>query len=188
MIVVIDPGHGGKDPGAINKKWGLREADITMEVARKLYYELKTLGASVSMTRTRDQTVSLDQRCEISNDVKPDIFISLHCNSSENKKAHGVEMFTSPGRTVADDVADILIDEWQIAFPKQILRISSPRAGLKEERFRVLVKTQAPAVLIEMGFISNDTEAQELMSSTFQQEAAETIASALLKWRREVVK
>lgn len=93
ITVVIDPGHGGKDPGAIGPN-GLREKDITLSVARKLGRKLKAkYGTRILYTRTKDKFVPLNERTEMANANKADLFVSIHVNASRNRRARGVETY-----------------------------------------------------------------------------------------------
>lgn len=98
--IVIDPGHGGKDPGAIGPT-GLKEKDVTLSIAKSLKKELeKRLNARVILTRSRDTFLELDERTVIANSFNADIFISIHVNASHNRKARGIETyFLSPARS-----------------------------------------------------------------------------------------
>ena len=91
--VVIDPGHGGKDTGAIGAR-GVREKDLALAIARKVAARLKALGLHVSMTRNSDVFVSLDERTRIANDARADLFVSIHCNAARRRKLAGVETWT----------------------------------------------------------------------------------------------
>lgn len=91
--VVIDPGHGGNDPGAIGRR-GTHEATITLAIAKKLRRHLENLGLEVLFTREKDTTVSLEERTAFANERRADLFISIHCNAAENRKLRGVETYT----------------------------------------------------------------------------------------------
>lgn len=90
--VVIDPGHGGKDPGAIGRK-GLREKDVALDISKKLRNILEDSGFKVVMTRDTDNFISLRRRADISNKIKADFFISVHANAARNRSARGFEVF-----------------------------------------------------------------------------------------------
>jgi N-acetylmuramoyl-L-alanine amidase len=93
-VIVIDAGHGGTEFGAIGRRWGTREKDITLEIARELAKLLrKDNKFKVIMTRNKDEKVPLDTRARIANDAKADLFVSIHCNASPKKTAHGFEVF-----------------------------------------------------------------------------------------------
>jgi N-acetylmuramoyl-L-alanine amidase len=91
--VIIDPGHGGHDTGAIGKN-GTREKDVTLAISQKLAGELKERGLEVVLTRNDDRYVRLESRAQFANDSRGDLFISIHCNSAPNAKLHGVETYT----------------------------------------------------------------------------------------------
>jgi N-acetylmuramoyl-L-alanine amidase len=91
--VVIDPGHGGHDTGAIGKQ-GTREKDITLAISKKLAEELRERGLEVIMTRDDDRYLKLEARAELANEARGDLFISVHCNSAANRKLRGVETYT----------------------------------------------------------------------------------------------
>ena len=91
--VIIDPGHGGHDTGAIGKS-GTREKDITLAISQKLAEELKERGLEVILTREDDHYVRLEDRAQFANESRGDLFISIHCNSAASAKLHGVETYT----------------------------------------------------------------------------------------------
>ncbi len=91
-LIVIDPGHGGKDPGAISKR-GTREKDITIKIAKKVAKKLKKLGFKVILTRSGDYFVTLMRRAKIANTNKVDLFVSIHCNISRGSRANGIETY-----------------------------------------------------------------------------------------------
>ena len=91
--VVIDPGHGGKDTGAIGKG-GTREKDLTLAIARKLKRHLEAMGLEVLLTRDKDVFLDLEERTRFANDKQADLFVSIHVNAAENRKARGIETYT----------------------------------------------------------------------------------------------
>jgi N-acetylmuramoyl-L-alanine amidase len=93
-VIVVDAGHGGNEYGAIGRKWGTREKDITLEIARELARLLRQDNEfKVVMTRTKDEAVPLNTRAKIANDAHADLFVSIHCNASPKKTAHGFQVF-----------------------------------------------------------------------------------------------
>jgi N-acetylmuramoyl-L-alanine amidase len=93
-VIVIDAGHGGNEYGAIGRKWGTREKDITLEIARETAKLLRDDGGfKVIMTRNKDVAVPLNTRAKIANDARADLFVSIHCNASPKKTAHGFQVF-----------------------------------------------------------------------------------------------
>lgn len=166
MKVVIDAGHGGSDAGATNK--GLYEKTATLATAKILATKLKSLGHTVIMTREDDRFVTLANRCSISNNAKTDLFISIHCNSSTNKTAQGIETWKCVGTN--NPVA--------IAVQKNLIEMTGAKnRGVKDGTFYVLKHTKARALLVEMGFISNEEEKLKLFNTDYQ----ETVANAIIK-------
>ncbi len=217
-VVVLDPGHGGKDPGAVAN--GLREKDITLSVARKVRHILeKEYGLRVVMTRDDDRFISLARRSEIAKENRTLVFVSIHCNYSRNRKARGPETYflstarTSHERAVEllensvikyemegqkDDIEYIVSDMLQNAFMKesQKLALSVHRhlargrsdRGVRQAGFYVLRKIYAPSILVELGYLSNKKEARLLSSKTYQWELARRIARGISEYLQEYVR
>jgi N-acetylmuramoyl-L-alanine amidase len=180
--VVLDAGHGGKDPGAIGPS-RLVEKDVTLAVVLKIDEHLRQHGVQTMLTRAADQDVSLNDRCRISNNFAADVFLSVHCNSATNPAAGGMEVWTSRGQTAGDKLADILAQELRQAFPNLRLRSDLTDGDLdKEADFQVLKYTRAPAALVELAFISNPAEEKLLASPEFQGQAAEALAKGVLTY------
>ena len=146
-IIVLDPGHGGSDFGAV--LGSRRESDDTLKLALEVKKLLEAQGQQVIMTRSTDIFVSLSERSAISNRNNADLFVSIHRNASSSSAANGVENFvftTAPTSTVraAFDVLDEVVT----------VGVQNNR-GVKRGNFAVLRSTHAPAMLLEMGFITN---------------------------------
>jgi N-acetylmuramoyl-L-alanine amidase len=180
LVIMIDPGHGGADPGAPREN--PIEAVINLAVAERL----KEQGFDACLTRREDSTVSLEERVSLERRCRPDLFVSLHCNAAENPAARGIEVWTSPGDTAADPAATEIFKALSQAFPDWKLRTDySDGDPDKEARFRVLVGTVGPAVLVEMGFVSHPEERALLLDTSVQTRMALAIASGVLAWARE---
>ncbi|MEM7672779.1 MAG: N-acetylmuramoyl-L-alanine amidase, partial [Verrucomicrobiota bacterium] len=91
--IVLDPGHGGKDTGAINKQVGIREKDLALQVAHRLKHKLSALGYQVLLTRENDKFIELDDRAGFANKVKADLFVSIHFNAVDSSSVQGIETF-----------------------------------------------------------------------------------------------
>ena len=179
MRICIDPGHGGKDPGAIGLS-GLHEADVNLQVALILRTKLEASGHKVKLTRILDEFIELRDRCLMSNASDSDLFISLHCNAAANRSASGIEAWTTPGRTKSDEWADKILVELTRAFPHESLRRDTADGDLdKEGHLYVLAHTSAPAVLVEMGFISHPETELRMHLPSWRDNAAHAIASAV---------
>jgi len=185
-LVVIDPGHGGKDLGAVNAGKNLRESDINLLFARAL--ELEVAGGDylfrVRSTRDADMFVSLPDRCAFSNRFVTDAFVSLHCNAADNKAAKGFEVWTTRGKTASDRLSDEIFWSLSGAFPDGVPGRPdfSDNDFDKESGFYVLKNTIAPAVLVELDFITNDQRADWLSKPTSHARIAAALADALEYW------
>jgi N-acetylmuramoyl-L-alanine amidase len=210
--VVIDPGHGGVETGRVGRA-GVMEKDVNLAVAKQLQRFLKDRSdLAVVLTREEDVQLALDERAEIANRAQGDVFLSLHCNGWFNDGASGVETyFLSPAktdyarsveaeenRTAADDNDDVSFIVWELV-QNQFITSSSDLAemmqatvcdevnatdrGVKQAGFRVLVGAYMPAVLIEMGFLSNPADERRLSDRGYQRRLAEAMGKAILEFK-----
>lgn len=145
--VVTDPGHGGIDSGATGN--GYKEKDLVLALALEIDKVLKRHGITNYLTRDKDKYVSLKDRTDFSNKIKPDIFVSLHLNSATNINAKGLEIFSYPGSLSGEKLAAKIQDELIKAGLYTLNR------GTKKANFHVLRETKATAALVESVFISN---------------------------------
>lgn len=153
--ITLDAGHGGKDPGAVGPK-GLREKDVALNVVTRLALMLQAAGVAVKQTRMDDRFLELHERADIANGAGTDLFLSVHCNSSDRSAASGFEVFTTPGQTDADEFATALFLEFARAFPKKLKRIDDKDGDPdKEASFAVIKRSKMPAALFELDFISS---------------------------------
>ncbi|SHG00256.1 N-acetylmuramoyl-L-alanine amidase [Ornithinibacillus halophilus] len=169
--IVIDPGHGGKDPGAIGIN-GVHEKDLILSTSKKIAKQLRENGAKVVLTRTDDYFVSLDERINIAHAHNADAFISIHYNafSIENVQGFNTYYFSSAtNRNLAKAIHGSLAEE-----------VNLHNRGLLEDDYRVLRKNQRPSVLIELGFITNSVELKTLQSDGYQSLVAKAIAKGLM--------
>jgi N-acetylmuramoyl-L-alanine amidase len=182
--VVIDPGHGGKDPGAVGLLRGRRgpvpchEKAINLAVAKRIAAELRACGANVVMTRDDDTFVSLSERARIANRCRAALFVSIHANWAANRSAVGYEVYVSRGASGRSREA-------AMGICRQLAALGVPRHGtprVRNANFRVLVLTSCPAVLVELGFLSNSAEAAELADAAYQGRLAGHIAQAIARF------
>lgn len=197
--IVIDPGHGGKDPGAIGPS-GVKEKDITLAIARKLAKLLKeNLNVEVFLTRSKDEFIPLDRRTEIANLIGGDLFISIHANAAWSRKVTGVETFYNSQYVYGEGAEEVakrenavfdsevkvkniiwdLIQNQYRSESKELANIVQDKLasvsgmlnrGVKSARFYVLRGINMPAILVEVGFISNPWEEQKLKKPEFQEQ------------------
>lgn len=168
MKICIDPGHGGKDPGALGRR-GTREKDINLATALKLGQDFKELGHTVVFTRTTDIWLSLTDRADISNKNGCDIMISIHCNSGGGE---GIETYNCPGSIKGKDYA--------IKVQNALIKATGlTNRGVKEAKFTVIYRTNAPAILVEMAFIDNAKEELLLMAEEYRNKVVNSITEAI---------
>ncbi len=174
-VIVIDAGHGGADTGAM--RGNTLEKDLTLDIALRVEQILLERGLKkVVMTRRSDETLSLARRVEIANEKNADIYVSIHINASVKTEIKGIEThyYTEKGYNVAKIIHEELIEN-----------IDTEDRGLFKSKFYVINHTEAPAVLLELGFISNEYERSKLCSDTRQKESAEAIAEGIINYLTE---
>lgn len=166
--VVIDAGHGGSDVGATRN--GIYEKNITLDVAKRVEKLLKAQGYGVLMTRSDDTFVSLADRVAFSESYEPDIFVSIHVNSSTSEAGKGIEThyYHQESMPLAQSVHSSLASA-----------ISTNDRGLFKSKFYVINHTTAPAILVEIGFISNTAERGQLVTETRKQATAKAIVEGI---------
>jgi N-acetylmuramoyl-L-alanine amidase len=185
VIVVIDPGHGGNDPGAIGRDTKLREAEVNLAVAKMLTRKLDEGGHITLLTREADvQLVPGDRnrdlaaRPEMANKVGADCFLSIHCNAAVSRAAHGFEIYTTRGRDRSDTFALHILEAWRDKIPEIKVR------GSKEADFAVLRHSRVPAALVELAFLSHPGEERFLADPEKQERMAEALNLGLRAWAR----
>ena len=181
FTVVVDAGHGGNDSGTnvtINGEL-IEEKHITLDVAEKVRDLLEEQGIDVLMTRVRDEYVSLDERTQLSNENMTDLFLSIHCNSyDDDTSVSGLECYYWE-----DDQEGM---DYAASIQEAVKEIEGLRArGIRESshksnNYEVLRENDRPAVLIEMGFITNDEEREKLLDDAYQQMLAEKFVQGIL--------
>ena len=225
--IVIDPGHGGKDPGASGKR--SQEKDIVLAVAKLLRKNLADEGFNVKLTRSKDVFIELGQRANLANQWDGDLFISLHCNAidaSEERKRiiQGYQFYVLRAPESEEDKAiarrenavatlygeknakdELSPLEWfklearleqykqtSYLFTEKLLdsfeggKIKRMNTGVGGAGFMVLVGAMMPAVLIELGFISNEEDENYMITKMGQQDLADRIAEAVSKYKDAV--
>ena len=176
--IVIDAGHGGKDPGALSIL-GFKEKDINLSIALKLENALRQKGYNVIMTRNNDTYVDLYERPKIANQVKADLFISIHCNSTLLNSVNGLEILYCP----ATESQYKTVDQYPLAKSIHDSIISSTginsRGIKKRSDLAVLRLTEMPAILIETAFLSNADDSQKLIQDSFQEKVVQGIVNGV---------
>ena len=170
MKICIDPGHGGKDPGAVG--YDVKEKDITLGISLLLAEILKKKGITVDLTRTSDIYHSVNEKAQIANSKGADLFISIHCNSAGSTAAEGAEVliYDDTCSEVAECVKDSLIGN---------LGLRDRGVKIRKD-LAVLNSTTMPAILVETAFLSNARERNLLLNN--KREFAQAIAEGIFKF------
>lgn len=169
--VVIDPGHGGYDFGA--NYGGFQEKDVNLVISKKLGKILEGLGVTVFYTRKEDLFISLAERVDITNSIKPNIFISIHANALNTKGIRGVETYywTRQSQKLAYHVHKSILEE-----------VSIPDHHIRQAKFFVIKYTPVPAILAELGFLSNIDDRKLLTNPAIQDKYAYALAKSVFKF------
>src|SRR5437773_11854638 len=196
-VVVLEPGHGGQDSGAMCG--GVMEKDLTLDVARRVDRLLDSEGVATLMTRLGDSYVSLADRAAFGNRVKDSIFISIHFNEENKPVASGVEtyyathqinsgstfaswlpFFSPPPSNSPKPESQSLASFIQEAL---VARTRSVDRGTQAKQFFVIANVTSPAVLIEGGFITNKDELSKLATEDYRDQLAAAVADGILRYR-----
>lgn len=176
-VIVIDPGHGGIDPGTVGPD-GVTEAEITFALAMRVKSLLEESGVLVVFTRYGDFDIGLYERARFSDRVRADVFVSLHVNGSDYRSVRGVETYYFPGAEESARLAE--------AVHRRLVRATGgPDRGIIPEDFVVIREPAAPAVLVECGYLSNREEAFLLVSDAHQDRLARAVAEGILAFLAE---
>ncbi len=220
-VVVIDPGHGGSENGAVGPT-GLREKDVALDLARRLKRVLqRDPGVSVVLTRDEDRRLDLDERTAVANHNQADLFISIHLNSSPRSAAYGAETYflsaeatDDEARTLAalenrahrvdthltdqGELRDLELVLWDLAQNRHLAESAALAEsvqthmneltgtrdrGVRQAPFRVLMGATMPAILVEVGFISNREEEDRFRGLSYRNRVVEAIANAVDEFR-----
>ena len=216
--VVIDAGHGGKDPGAIGR-YGLKEKDVVLDMSQRVGNELKRCGVKVYFTRSTDVFIPLPQRSDIANGKEADVFVSIHANACRSRRIEGFEVYYLT-EAVDDDAralaaaenAPLGLDEgslhsrvltlkamlWDMIYTenrKESIELAHfisksvsgkldlKTLGIRGAPFAVLKGTRMPAVLVEIGYISNREGEKKLRSEQYRQVLARAIAEGIMGFK-----
>ncbi|MBT3394163.1 MAG: N-acetylmuramoyl-L-alanine amidase [Waddliaceae bacterium] len=171
-IIAIDAGHGGKDPGALSYDKRHLEKHMTLATVMMVKNYLEDMGYDVILTRNANTTLPLYKRAAIANKINADLFVSIHYNSSLNRKANGIEIFYYKTSTTSKQYAQHVLDAL-------IQHTKAPSRGIKPAYFTVLEETTMPAILVEGGFMSNPAEMHILKKPQYLNVIAYSIAEGI---------
>jgi N-acetylmuramoyl-L-alanine amidase len=180
-MVVVDAGHGGKDPGAVSG--GAEEKLLALAIAKLLSKQLRARGFRVKETRTTDTFVEITERTRIANEEEAEVFVSVHLNASPSWVSSGPWVLhakpSKKGEELARKICAEIGNRCKV-FPDESDAVSGRRLG-------VLRGTSMPAVLVECGFITNSVDLSNLLDSTYQALLAEQISKGVERYLEESV-
>ena len=196
LRVLVDAGHGGSDGGAISKDKMLLEKDVTLSIAQELGALLATNGFAVCYSRTNDVDVSLSRRVQLAAENHTDLFVSVHVNKAKNTQACGIETYLLPSSGFPGTAEGSSNRGWQpgnrndyfnvmlgYSIQKRLIAgMADLDRGLKRQSFYVLRGICCPAVLVEVGFLSNQSEAADMMQAEWRRKKAEAIYQGIVDY------
>lgn len=174
--IVLDPGHGG-DSGSAGPM-GLSEGYVNLEIAKLLAKGLEKQGAKVYLTRDKNEFISLAERVKISNELKPDITVSIHQNVFPDERMGGSETFYYPGDFEGKKISEHI-------HRQLVCELTLKDLGVKEADLYVLRETNNPSVMVNIAFLSNPEEERLLSEPDFRQKAAKAIISGIEAYYQE---
>lgn len=179
MLVVIDPGHGGRDPGAISSNLKIHESEVVLDISRRYNKLLTEAGFRTYMTRvdnlTPNKKLELQERTDVANSLNADIFVSVHANTASISSANGLENYYYPTDIKGKQLAQVFQTE-------MINNLGINSRGAKSGDLYVLRNTKMPSVLVETGFLSNPTEEAKLANIQYRQQVAEAMFKSTVKY------
>lgn len=199
--IVIDPGHGGKDPGSVNNFSKIKEKTLAFDISIRLKKILESKNYRVTLTRKSDQFVELEKRPAIANALKADLFISIHLNSHTSKTVQGLETYVITPHNQPSTGRKILRPSDRRRYPgnrqntwstlvgyyvqSELVRsLPSLDRGLKRARFMFLKELNCPGLLVESGFISNAIESRHLRKANYRHLIAQAVADGLFRYEK----
>ncbi len=202
-LVVLDPGHGGADPGA--GQGAFQEKGLTLDIVKRVRARLRENHVNVMLTRDRDSTMSLEERCWRADRYGADVFVSIHLNASRNPAISGVETYIVPASgypTTVEMEQNIVplkrkdcpgnrFDGANVVLAQYLQKGTLAHTGaldrgIRRARFYVIKNANSPAALVECGFLSNRGESKKLLDEDYRDQIAEGVARGILTYLSRV--
>lgn len=180
VVIVVDPGHGGEDPGKVGIN-DVLEKDLNLQIAKKVKKLLEEAGIKIVMTRTNDKVPDakkedLNQRVQLINETKPTLALCIHQNSYPDEKIKGAQVFYHTITPEAEDVATIVQEQLRTVDPTNTRQIK------ENDTYFMLKNCQVPTIIVECGFLTNPEEAAKLTQEEYQDQIAQAICEGVVKW------
>lgn len=188
-IIVLDPGHGGADPGKVGLNNSV-EKSINLQIAIKVREKLEKEKVKVVMTRTEDRGLyaensrnkkieDMKSRVQIINEAQPKLAVSIHQNSYPEESVKGAQVFYFTHSEVSKEAAEIMQENLRM------FDVENKRQAKANNTYYMLKKTESPTIIVECGFLSNWEEAKELMSEDYQEKISQVICDGILNILRK---
>lgn len=179
-VIVIDPGHGGEDPGKVGVN-DILEKDINLQISMKVRDLLEEVGITVVMTREDDKVPDrkkedLSNRVELINKTRPTLALCIHQNSYTTPDIFGAQVFYHTKMEEAEDVANLVQESLRAIDP------NNKREIKENDTYYMLKFTEVPTIIVECGFLTNPEEAAKLTAEEYQEEVAFAICEGIVKW------
>lgn len=179
MVVIIDPGHGGPDPGAVGIN-GIQEKRVVLDIGTQVAAFLQRQGVQTILTRSDDRDLDLEPRVQLAEQANATVFVSIHANaiSMSRPEVNGLETYYyESGRQLAQVIHQNVL---------QLTRVSD--RGVRKARFYVLRKTSMPSVLVEVGFVTGRDDASRLSNPAYRTQMADAIARGILQYLQQTAR
>ena len=179
-MIVIDPGHGGEDPGKVGVN-DILEKDINLQISMKVRDLLEEVGITVVMTREDDKVPDrkkedLGERVKLINKTRPTLALCIHQNSYTTPDIFGAQVFYHTKTEEAEDIATMVQESMRAIDP------NNKREIKENDTYYMLKFSEVPTIIVECGFLTNPTEAQKLTTEEYQEEVAFAICEGIVKW------
>ena len=181
MKIYVDPGHGGRDPGAVGTEpFLLEEKEVNLSICHFLEEKLENLAHWVVLSSSRDVYKRPEARADYANQLEADLFVSVHTNSFRIPTVSGIEVYHHPGSRNGKKAAKKILESLMASFPDHKNR------GVKTRDYIVLKQTEMPAVLVEVEFISHPGQLLFLADEVIREGLAEAIATGIKNYAQEL--
>ena len=180
VTIVVDPGHGGEDPGKVGSN-DVLEKDLNLQIAQKVIKLLEKEGVTVVTTREDDNVPTskrkdLEQRIKLINETKPELAVCIHQNSFPNATVKGAQVFYYTPSESGKEAASIVQEELRAVDPENTREIKA------NETYYMLKNTEVPTIIVECGFLTNPEEAEKLTNEEYQDKIAKAVFDGVIKW------
>ena len=179
-VIVIDPGHGGEDPGKVGVN-DILEKEVNLQISMKVKELLEEVGITVVMTRENDKVPDrkkedLEKRVKLINKTKPTLALCIHQNSYTTPDIFGAQVFYHTKTEEAEDIATLVQESLHA------IDLANMREIKENDTYYMLKFSEVPTIIVECGFLTNPTEAEKLTTEAYQDEVAFAICEGIVKW------